>query len=588
MIREIQRLQRKNEYLEEEKDSLGEKNSWIEEIIRSLKDDGQGIEIISRLKRGESHQAIAEWLGRPLVGADTGALSPTTEHQIGQAIEQYHRNLVENHDPRYWTNVSTEAELIEHLIKLYFTWIHPVHMLFDEEHFTSSFKDCTDVYCSSALVNIICAMSCYLLHDTRDDDEQTKSGIESLRTQFINESRSLMKHADCAKMTSIQTYAIMFLVELGSGHGLIASSHLRLAVESLTAKQTSEQSAEAEEVAAWGILTLHTAWSGLTYQKPFAPISTHANPFANIAVDQINGTWNMYRQPGDSNLEFGKQNADDRQSLATLTACEHAKLYRIVHECILVYCGTRGKVSAHSLLDLFQRYIMWKDGLPPDLRSIEGQPLPHVLFLHLQYHTAMIQLLQPLLHLDDFYHESYKQLVRVIVEHAKTGVELLMQYKRIYTNFYLSPLQLFCLIHVCDVVVRYDGHGDTTPRTVEFCLVSLEEAKVGYPVAGSLQKMFRLSLAEYSIPVPRELERMIGVSARIGPEELLDACTRPTYKQPIAQLLPNMEAGLGQNFMNGWQDIAESRSAELPLGEKLDSESYGRGKRLAIGSLLNV
>lgn len=258
MVREIQRLQRKNEYLEEEKDSLGEKNSWIEKIIHSLKDDGQGTEIISRLKRGETHKAIAEWLGRPLIGSENQALSPRTEYQISQAIELYHRTLVENQDPRYWTNVSAEAELIVHLIKLYFTWIHPVHMLFDEEHFIESFKNCSDVYCSAALVNVICAMSCHLLHDTQDDDERTKAGIQCLRTQFINESQSLMKYADHRKMTSIQTYAIMFLVELGSGHGLIASSHLRLAVESLTAKQTSEQSSEAEEVAAWGVLTLYT------------------------------------------------------------------------------------------------------------------------------------------------------------------------------------------------------------------------------------------------------------------------------------------------------------------------------------------
>ena len=399
MIREIQRLQRKNEFLEEEKDSLGEKNSWIEKIMRSLKDDEQDTEIISRLKRGESHQAIAEWLGRPLIGSDTQALSPTTENQISHAIEQYHRNLVENHDPRYWTNVSTEAELIEHLMKLYFTWIHPVHMLFDEEHFMTSFKECADVYCSSALVNIICAMSCHLLHDTRDDDERTKSGIQSLRTQFINESRSLMKNADYGKMTSIQTYAMMFLVELGSGNGLIASSHLRLAVESLVAKQTSEQSSEAEEVAAWGILTLHTsvpssssnavrceadessAWSGLTYQKPFAPVSTHASPFSNNALDRVDGRWNPYQQPGDDNLQLGDQNSEDRQSFSALTACENAKLHRIVHECILVYCGTRGKVSSQPLLDLFHRYISWKDELPPDLRSVDGETLPHVIFL---------------------------------------------------------------------------------------------------------------------------------------------------------------------------------------------------------------
>lgn len=89
--------------------------------MRSLKDDEQGLEIIAKLKRGESHKAIAEWLGRPLVGSDTRPMSPTTEHGISQAIKQYHRYLVDHHDPRFWTNVSTQAELIKHLIKLYFT-----------------------------------------------------------------------------------------------------------------------------------------------------------------------------------------------------------------------------------------------------------------------------------------------------------------------------------------------------------------------------------------------------------------------------------------------------------------------------------
>ena len=80
-------------------------------------------------------------------------------------------------------------------------------------------------------------------------------------------------------------------------------------------------------------------------------------------------------------MELGFQDARDRKSLAYLTACENAKLYRIAHECILVYCGVRGKISANTLLDVFQRYIGWKDELPPDLRSVEGQPLPHVLLL---------------------------------------------------------------------------------------------------------------------------------------------------------------------------------------------------------------
>ena len=161
-------------------------------------------------------------------------------------------------------------------------------------------------------------------------------------------------------------------------------------------------------------------------------------------------------------------------------------------------------------------------------------------------------------------------------------MDLLMRYKSIYTNLYLSPLQLFCLVKLADAVVGYDGHGSTTPRTVDFCLTSLEEAKIGYPIAGPLQKMFRVSLTEYRIPVSNELERMIGSSQQMGPEALLDACTRSTYKQPITQIKPNMEADLGQDFVNGWQHLNKARSRESS-----ESESVGKGKRVEIGSLLN-
>ena len=176
----------------------------------------------------------------------------------------------------------------------------------------------------------------------------------------------------------------------------------------------------------------------------------------------------------------------------------------------------------------------------------------------------------------------------MVVDHAKLGMELLSQYKRIYSYFYLSPLQLFYLVSLSDAVVRYDGNGETTPRTVELCLTSLQEAKVGYPVAGSLQQMFRHSLSEYQIPVSDALERMIGASAHLGPEELLNACTRPTYKQPISQLMPALDADLGYAFLSRWQHLAESRSPELPLSESSGSGGNGKGKRVKIASLLNM
>jgi len=109
MVQEIQRLQRKTEYLEEEENKL-EENIWTEQIICSLNADRGYNEIVSRLQRRDSYRNIAEWLGRPSIGAgDVLALSNTTEYRFDEAIKQYLRDLIDNHDPRILTNVPTDA-----------------------------------------------------------------------------------------------------------------------------------------------------------------------------------------------------------------------------------------------------------------------------------------------------------------------------------------------------------------------------------------------------------------------------------------------------------------------------------------------
>jgi len=101
--------------------------------------------------------------------------------------------------------------------------------------------------------------------------------------------------------------------------------------------------------------------------------------------------------------------------------------------------------------------------------------------------------------------------------------------------------------------------------------------------------MFRNSIFEYNIPVPDELERLIGPSARISPEELLDAFTRPTYKQPITQLISNMDSHLATEFITSWQHLFSEDQASKDLSRE-NGESgnrNGKGKKIDIGSILN-
>ena len=110
--------------------------------------------------------------------------------------------------------------------------------------------------------------------------------------------------------------------------------------------------------------------------KPTAPISTLAHPFENMDTYQTEADWVPHKQLGDENVDF-----PHRPGHRLLTSGEHAKLYRIVHETILVYCGSRGKVTPQGLAGLYERYLSWMEKLPTELKIDDSDPLPHVLFL---------------------------------------------------------------------------------------------------------------------------------------------------------------------------------------------------------------
>jgi len=123
--------------------------------------------------------------------------------------------------------VTTDPVVLDHLFQLYFAWIHPVHTLFSEGHFVNSFRYNSRLFCSTVLVNAMCALACHL-HTNADTDE-----IEQLGLSFSDAARSEIEPDDGC-LTTIQALAVMFLVDCARGRGLRASSYLNLASRSLS------------------------------------------------------------------------------------------------------------------------------------------------------------------------------------------------------------------------------------------------------------------------------------------------------------------------------------------------------------------
>ena len=247
--------------------NLREEGAWQRTILQTIGRNGHDREITVRLRNGDSHQSIAEWLHQENPDFARGLETPTTHRRLIDVVNLYETQcqqedglLRQDSDPSEteipWTRVTASHKLVGHLFDLYFTWVHPVHMLFSEIDFKQDFKGSTEIHCSASLVNAICAMGCNML-ESEDVDRSSRIDAATLRDGFMNEARATMTPDSYGYMTSVQTLAIMFLVELSSGKARKGIGYLRSAVDNLNSNGPS-LSEEANEITVWGLHTLQT------------------------------------------------------------------------------------------------------------------------------------------------------------------------------------------------------------------------------------------------------------------------------------------------------------------------------------------
>ena len=228
-------------------------------ILDALTNDGHIDEIICRLQAKESIHSVATWL---LTFPEIQSMEQSNIRDAVERIEQLyvHSKLSDKvQTPRIqWTSVSKSQAFINHLFQLYFGWVHPHCMLFSEVNFLDCYLSGDDSYCSSSLVNAICAMACNLLDRKQEESTLRASEIASLGAAFLREARSLISPSDVPRITTLQTFAVMFLVELSAGKARNAATYLRCAADNLEDLGNDGHKDEVYEASRWGIYTLNT------------------------------------------------------------------------------------------------------------------------------------------------------------------------------------------------------------------------------------------------------------------------------------------------------------------------------------------
>ena len=145
-----------------------------------------------------------------------------------------YRNL---EDPNYtvsWTTVTSDIDLIRHLMALYFCWEYPTFATLDQGMFLRDFRDGIPRYCSSILVNVMLAVGCRCSthYAARADPNDSSTAGDHF---FAEAVRLFEQEDDHHHLTTVQALGLMSIREASRGHTsssiFYSGQSIRLAIE---------------------------------------------------------------------------------------------------------------------------------------------------------------------------------------------------------------------------------------------------------------------------------------------------------------------------------------------------------------------
>ena len=155
---------------------------------------------------------------------------------------------------------------------------------------------------------------------------------------------------------------------------------------------------------------------------------------------------------------------------------------------------------------------------------------------------------------------------------------------------------MFATLHLIDVIARFfpravGRSGELGLEAVQFGCRILIESRDKYPVAGPLYEMLQRTASECGVSLPESLNRSITANPRdndiFREDDLIDACTRYTYLQPVYEIHKRYSS----SFCGDW--IAYGASPGFKSINSLDNgmrliEERGTRRVMEIHNLLNM
>ncbi|CAM1511170.1 Fc.00g086830.m01.CDS01 [Cosmosporella sp. VM-42] len=393
-----------------------------------------------------------------------------------------------------WTRVTQDAQLITHLINMYFNWHYPYFTTLSKTMFFRDFMKGKSglgrgtAYCSSLLVNTMLALGCHFTSVAgaygTPGDSRTKGD------HFFAEAKRLIIENDeyeKPRLVTVQALALMSVREAGCAReakGWVYSGMsfrmaedigLNLDVSELDKDRMSDHEVDARRITFWGCYLFDKCWSNYLGRLPQLPKSSFNVPKFDVFPDEDSQSWSPY-------TDSGFDQTSKQPSRTRAAALQLSKLCEISSDLLVFFYHpnnigrSSGKaVELKKLSELHRRLEEWRKELPQEFEPKEGQ-LPNVILMHMFFHLQYIHLFRPFLK----YAPSASPLPphvsprRICTANAGAISKLLRLYKKLWNlrqicNIAVYMVHSACTIHLLNLPEK------TARRDITHGLKHLEE-----------------------------------------------------------------------------------------------------------------
>ncbi|KAF2658723.1 hypothetical protein K491DRAFT_592406 [Lophiostoma macrostomum CBS 122681] len=461
-------------------------------------------------------------------GANDGTDAPASLSNM----EQYQQ---QENPLTSWTTVTSDPDLVLHLINMYFCWHYAFFTTLSKNLFYRDFllgkpppgsRRKTE-YCTPLLVNAMLALGCHFTSSpgaraVRDDSATAGD-------HFFKEAKRLILEGDLHEvpaLPTVQALALMSVREAGCGReakGWVYSGmSFRMACDlginlnsggmGMQPRKGAidEGEEDARRITFWGCFLFDKCWSNYLGRLPQLPNSVVAVPKFDVFPVEDADIWSAYTDSG-----FSQAHAQPSRTRAV--ALQITKLCEISSDLMNFFYNpidmdkAKGKqAELKKLSEIHQRLETWRRELPKELEPKEGG-LPNMLVMHMFFQILYIHLFRPFLK----YNPNNSPLPahvsprKLCTQAAAMISKLLRLYKRSHGLRQICNIAVYiahsaCTIHLLNLPEK------NAKRDIIHGVKHLEEIAEGWLCARRTLGILSILAKEWKVELPEEAASVLA------------------------------------------------------------------------------